>query len=97
MIKVTQDNILLNKIPKSFTWYCWNGTYYPCEHNKLPVKGNDRRNTGLVFQNADILRTYTGENVIIDIKRGVRSVPNPEVANIPIAKERKLIWTKLRR
>jgi glycosyl transferase family 25 len=59
MIKDTQNNILLNRIPKSFTWYCWNGTYYPCEHNKLPVKGNDSRNTGLVFQNTNIFRSST--------------------------------------
>jgi GR25 family glycosyltransferase involved in LPS biosynthesis len=53
MIKHTQNLINANVIPRTFTWYCWNGTVYPCKHNKLPLVGNDVRNSGLVFQATD--------------------------------------------
>lgn len=50
MIKNIQDRTLTKKIKPLFTWYCWNGTYHPCDYNRLPLRGNDNRNTGLVFQ-----------------------------------------------
>jgi len=50
MIKNIQDRTLTKKIKPLFTWYCWNGTYHPCEYNKLPLRGHDTKNTGLVFQ-----------------------------------------------
>jgi GR25 family glycosyltransferase involved in LPS biosynthesis len=52
MIKDIQNKSLKNK-SYPFIWYSWNGTKYPCQFNTLPVIGNDSRNTGLVFQNAD--------------------------------------------
>jgi glycosyl transferase family 25 len=52
MIKDIQNKSLQNK-KYPFIWYSWNGTKYQCKFNKLPVIGNDSRNTGLVFQNAD--------------------------------------------
>jgi len=62
MIKDTQNKSINGTIPKPFTWYCWNGTKYPCAFNKLPVTGNDSRNTGLVFQNADMFKSLTAEH-----------------------------------
>jgi hypothetical protein len=50
MIKNMQDRTLTKQIKPLFTWYCWNGTYHPCDYNRLPLRGNDVRNTGLVFQ-----------------------------------------------
>jgi GR25 family glycosyltransferase involved in LPS biosynthesis len=50
MIKNIQDRMNQQKLKKNITWYCWNGTRFPCNFNKLPLKGNDIRNTGLVFQ-----------------------------------------------
>ena len=50
MIKNIQEKTLLKKIKPFFTWYCWNGTYHSCDYNRLPLRGNDKRNTGLVFQ-----------------------------------------------
>jgi glycosyl transferase family 25 len=52
MIKDIQNKSLKNK-RYPFIWYSWNGTKYPCQFNTLPVIGNNARNTGLVFQNAD--------------------------------------------
>jgi len=46
-----QKRIREKKLRKLFTWYCWNGTYHPCEYNRLPFKSNmEERNSGLVFQ-----------------------------------------------
>jgi glycosyl transferase family 25 len=46
-----QKRIKEKKLRKLFTWYCWNGTYHPCEYNRLPFKSNmEERNSGLVFQ-----------------------------------------------
>ena len=52
----------LGEIEKPFIWYAWNGTRYPCAFNKLPIRGNDCRNTGLVFQNADVFASLASEN-----------------------------------
>jgi len=52
-----QRKINNRQIPRIFTWYCWDGTYHPCDRNRLPLKGNDIRNSGLVFQNTDTLKT----------------------------------------
>jgi predicted metallo-beta-lactamase superfamily hydrolase len=38
------------QLKKHINWYCWNGTNFQCDFNKLPLKGIDVRNTGLVFQ-----------------------------------------------
>ena len=56
ILKNYQDRILKREIhPKTFIWYCWNGTRNPCSYNKLPLEGNRKnRNTGLVFQNYEI-------------------------------------------
>ena len=60
MIKNIQDRILQKKIPQIFlTWYCWNGTKIPCKYNKLPLRGNDIRNSGLVFQSDDFKSVVT--------------------------------------
>ena len=53
MIKNIQDRMNKGKLKKTINWYCWNGTNYQCDFNKLPLKGNDIRNTGLVFQSND--------------------------------------------
>jgi GR25 family glycosyltransferase involved in LPS biosynthesis len=53
MVKHMQNLINSKKIQRTFTWYCWNGTEYPCDSNKLPLKGNNIRNCGLVFQATD--------------------------------------------
>jgi GR25 family glycosyltransferase involved in LPS biosynthesis len=56
MIKNIQDKIIKKKIhPNILSWYCWNGTKNSCEYNKLPLKGNDTRNSGLVFQCSDFI------------------------------------------
>lgn len=62
MIKLLQESIINKLIPEKFIWYCWNGTYFECNNNKLPVTGNDRRNTGLVFQQSDSFKSYVGNN-----------------------------------
>ena len=33
-----------------FVWYSWDGTYYPCSQNQLPLSYGNARNSGLVFQ-----------------------------------------------
>jgi len=50
MIKFTQIITNLNKIERTFTWYCWNGTVYPCEFNRIPLPRYNIANSGLVFQ-----------------------------------------------
>ena len=45
-----QSRIKEKKIRELFTWYCWNGTYHPCEYNILPLQDRKVRNSGLVFQ-----------------------------------------------
>ena len=50
MIKNIQDRMNSAQLKKNIIWYCWNGTKFQCDFNKLPLKGNDVRNTGLVFQ-----------------------------------------------
>jgi len=50
IIKFTQIITNLNKIDRPFTWYCWNGTVYPCEFNSIPLSRYNIANTGLVFQ-----------------------------------------------
>lgn len=62
MLKDTQNCINSGSIPRSYIWYSWNATKYPCKNNKLPVTDNDARNTGLVFQNADEFKSLTSEN-----------------------------------
>ena len=60
----TIDIILINiqkrvkegKLRSLFNWYCWNGTYHPCEYNMLPLEDRKVRNSGLVFQD-DIFET----------------------------------------
>jgi hypothetical protein len=61
---VTIDIILINiqsrikekKLKKLFTWYCWNGTYHPCQYNRLPFQNNmEERNSGLVFQDSSFV------------------------------------------
>ena len=55
--KLTEIIINMKIIEQQFTWYCWNGTKYPCNSNKIPLKGNDDRNSGLVFQATDDFET----------------------------------------
>jgi GR25 family glycosyltransferase involved in LPS biosynthesis len=50
-----QKNINEKKINPIYKWYCWNGLYYECEHNKLPLKGEKEKNSGLVFQSSDFI------------------------------------------
>jgi glycosyl transferase family 25 len=50
MIKNIQHRMNNGRLKKNLFWYCWNGTKNPCEYNKLPLTGNDTRNSGLVFQ-----------------------------------------------
>ena len=57
MIKHMQNLINSQVIERTFTWYCWNGTVYECQSNKIPLQGNDVRNTGLVFQATDDFET----------------------------------------
>jgi GR25 family glycosyltransferase involved in LPS biosynthesis len=57
MIKHMQNLINSRAIKRTFTWYCWNGTIYECKSNKIPLQGNDVRNTGLVFQATDDFET----------------------------------------
>ena len=51
MIKFYQMDILSGKLPPLFKWYCWNGTYFPCDFNSLPLTDLYCCNSGLVFQN----------------------------------------------
>jgi hypothetical protein len=55
MLIEMQQKMNANLIPRKFIWYSWNGTHYECESNKLPLQGNQTRNSGLVFQNTDLL------------------------------------------
>ena len=57
MIKNIQDRMNQKKLRKYINWYCWNGTRFPCDFNRLPLKGNDIRNTGLVFQSDNFKTT----------------------------------------
>jgi GR25 family glycosyltransferase involved in LPS biosynthesis len=57
MIKFTQMITNLNKIERAFTWYCWNGTVYPCEFNAIPLSRYNIANSGLVFQALTIFET----------------------------------------
>lgn len=50
MIKTIQDRMNKGELQKYINWYCWNGTHFQCQHNRLPLTGNNIRNTGLVFQ-----------------------------------------------
>ena len=50
IIKDIQERISKKQEEQKFIWYCWNGTKHPCEFNKLPLKGIQVRNSGLVFQ-----------------------------------------------
>ena len=50
MIKNIQERMNNGSLKKYINWYCWNGTKFPCNFNRLPLKGNEIRNTGLVFQ-----------------------------------------------
>ena len=47
IIKTIQDRMNTRKLKKLLTWYCWNGTKYPCRNALI---GHAARNTGLVFQ-----------------------------------------------
>ena len=47
IIKTIQDRMNTRKLKKLLTWYCWNGTKYPCTN---ALTGHAVRNTGLVFQ-----------------------------------------------
>lgn len=62
MLKDLEIRMLNNSIDKKFTWYCWNGTAYPCNSNKIPLQGNDVRNSGLVFQNTEIFKSLVSMN-----------------------------------
>ena len=66
MLKDIENNVLNGSIPKQFVWYSWNGTKYPCQFNKLPIVGNDARNTGLVFQNADNFKSLVAEHGYVE-------------------------------
>lgn len=48
-----QKNINSKKINEIFKWYCWNGTYYRCNKNKLPLRGEYEKKCGLVFQTSN--------------------------------------------
>jgi hypothetical protein len=50
IIKTIQDRINTRKLKRLITWYCWNGTKYPC---KNALTGHVPRNTGLVFQSSE--------------------------------------------
>jgi hypothetical protein len=64
MLIDVKSKMLAGQIPKTINWYCWNGTYYPCDHNRLPFRDNaDSRNCGLVFQNTRLLQySYVAQN-----------------------------------
>lgn len=47
---IIQKQINERKLKRLFTWYCWNGTYHPCDYNRLPLNGMHVRNSGLAFQ-----------------------------------------------
>jgi GR25 family glycosyltransferase involved in LPS biosynthesis len=79
MIKNIQDRTLTKKIKPLFTWYCWNGTYHPCDYNRLPLRGNYNRNTGLVFQ-SDTFATTVGNNTFCNYFENNTDV---EIKNIP--------------
>ena len=53
---------LEGKINKPFIWYCWNGTKYPCDFNRLPVTGTNIKNTGLVFQNSNFISSIVSSD-----------------------------------
>jgi len=59
MIKNIQDRMNQRKLRRNIIWYCWNGTKFQCDFNRLPLKSNDIRNTGLVFQSNDFLSIVT--------------------------------------
>lgn len=91
MIKDTQNNILNKTIPQSFTWYCWNGTKYPYKPELFPIKGNDSRNTGLVFQATDDFESTVTVNrdydcLFYDENKIVINISNYETTEQWIAK-----------
>jgi GR25 family glycosyltransferase involved in LPS biosynthesis len=55
--KFTEMMIHMKKIEREFTWYCWNGTVYPCEFNTIPFSRYNIANAGLVFQALDKFET----------------------------------------
>jgi GR25 family glycosyltransferase involved in LPS biosynthesis len=79
MIKNIQEKTLLKKTKPFFTWYCWNGTYHPCDYNILPLRGYDVKNTGLVFQ-SDTFATTVGNNTFCNYFENNTDI---EIKNIP--------------
>jgi hypothetical protein len=59
MIKNIQERMNKGELKKHINWYCWNGTKFQCDFNRLPLKGNDIRNTGLVFQSDNFVSCIT--------------------------------------
>lgn len=89
MIKNIQERILSKKLKPLFNWYCWNGTYHPCQHNKLPLRGNDTRNSGLVFQ-CDLFETMIHNCTMSDYFINNENVVLKNIIN----KKINIVWAK---
>jgi hypothetical protein len=63
MIKNIQHRMNTGELKKKIKWYCWNGIPFECEFNKLPLKGINKRNTGLVFQSDNFISTVNEYNL----------------------------------
>jgi GR25 family glycosyltransferase involved in LPS biosynthesis len=68
MIKNVQDRMNKGQLKKNIKWYCWNGTKFQCDFNRLPLKGTDVRNTGLVFQSENFISIVSPEIQIFQKK-----------------------------
>lgn len=74
LYKYTQILINESRIDRLFTWYCWNGTLYPCEYNIIPLSRYNIANCGLVFQALEIFETTVGA----DYNTELNDIPKDE-------------------
>jgi GR25 family glycosyltransferase involved in LPS biosynthesis len=74
LYKYTQILINTGRVERLFTWYCWNGTVYPCEHNIIPLSRYNIANSGLVFQALERFETTVG----VDYNNELNDIPTDE-------------------
>jgi len=66
MIRDIQIRSLQGNLNAPFRWYCWNGTKYPCDYNRLPITRRTCKNTGLVFQNMELTSSIVGSELYLN-------------------------------
>ena len=74
LYKYTQILINEGRIERLFSWYCWNGTVYPCGQNIIPLSRYNIANTGLVFQALERFETTVG----VDYNNDLNDIPKDE-------------------